>query len=103
MRYQLVLQWPSTVPKNDFDQLIEIEDVLIERLTEQNTVDGHDIGSGEMNVFILTDDPQSSFVEITALLEPHKMWSSMRAAYREIQDDQYTVLWPHHLTHFRLL
>jgi hypothetical protein len=103
MRYQLVLQWPSTLPKHDVDQLIEIEDLLIDRLTEQNTVDGHDIGSGEMNIFILTDDPQSSFLEIKAVLEACKMWSSIRAAYREIQGDQYTVLWPHHLNHFQVL
>jgi len=103
MRYQLVLQWPSTIPNSDLDQLIEIEDLLIEMLTEQNTVDGHDIGSDEMNIFILTDDPQSSFLEIMAVLEPHAVWSNMRAAYREIQGDEYTVLWPRQLNHFRIL
>src|SRR2546426_7636573 len=103
MRYQLVLQWPSILPKNNLDQLIETEDLLIESLTEQNTVDGHEIGSGEMNIFILTDDPQSSFQEIKAVLETGQMWSSLRAGYREIQGDEYTVLWPDHQTHFEVL
>ena len=103
MRYQLVLQWPSMLPKNDLDQLIEIEDLLIEKLTKQNTVDGHDIGSGEMNIFILTDDPQSCFLEIRTILETGKMWSSLRSAYREIQGDEYTVLWGRNLNDFRVL
>jgi len=37
--------------------MIEIEDALIQGLSEGNEVDGHDAGSGEMNIFIRVDDP----------------------------------------------
>ena len=56
MKYSLVLQWaPSSTL--DYDRLIEIEDDLTERLPEC-MVDGHDLGSDEMNIFIFTDDPR---------------------------------------------
>jgi len=35
--------------------------LLIENMADCSTVDGHDLGSGEMNIFILTDDPHAPF------------------------------------------
>jgi hypothetical protein len=32
-------------------------------------VDGHDLGSGEMNRFILTDDPDASFAQVKDILK----------------------------------
>ena len=56
MRYQLVLQFePNTM--DDFDQLVILEGKLIEELGSVATVDGHDFGSGEFNIFVLTDEP----------------------------------------------
>ena len=50
MRYQLVLQFePNTM--DDFDQLVILEGKLIEELGSVATVDGHDFGSGEFNIF----------------------------------------------------
>ena len=45
----------------DFDRLVALEDRLIEELGEVATVDGHDFGSGEFNIFVLTDDPSTVF------------------------------------------
>ena len=42
---------------DDFDQLVILEDKLIEELGSVATVDGHDFGSGEFNIFVLTDEP----------------------------------------------
>ena len=41
----------------DFDDLVRYEDELIDVLADAHEVDGHDIGSGEVNFFVFTDDP----------------------------------------------
>jgi hypothetical protein len=61
MKYQLVLQWILGSFANDYDSLIAAEALLIEKMADRSTVDGHASGSGEMNIFILTDDPHASF------------------------------------------
>jgi hypothetical protein len=101
MRYQLVLQWFSTLALEEFDGLIEVENLLLEKLHEQHAVDGHDAGSGEMNIFILTDDPRLCFEEVKAICESRNDWQSVRVAYREIsQNEKYVILFPAYLTEF---
>jgi hypothetical protein len=99
MKYQLVVQWPidSIV---DYDAMIEVEDTLIEHLTEAHEVDGHDIGAGEMNLFVLTNDFRKAFGEVKALLREENLWTDIRVAYREIEKNQYIVLWPQNLKGF---
>ena len=60
MKYQLVLHF-AAASKEDFDRLVALEDTLIGELDDLATVDGHDFGLGEFNIFILTDDPAESF------------------------------------------
>lgn len=100
MKYQLVLQWSaSELP--DYDDMIEIEDLLIANLSEGSEVDGHDAGAGEVNIFVRTDRPEATFEEVkTTLQEP--LWTGMRAAYREFASNTYAVLWPKNLTEFRV-
>ena len=50
MKYQLVLQFEANT-MDDFDQLVILEDKLIDELGSVATVDGHDFGSGEFNIF----------------------------------------------------
>lgn len=99
MKYQLVLQWSGSSIK-DYDEMIAIEDKLIENLSKGSKVDGHDAGSGEVNIFILTDDPALTFSEAKDILGNSDRWMSVRAAYREITKDHYTILWPEDLTDF---
>ena len=102
MRYQVVLQWPSQALDNDYGKLIEIEDLLCENLTGNTSVDGHDAGSGEFNIFILTDDPRGAFQQVRAVLQGRNGWAKARAAYRETTASEYTVLWPEGLAEFRV-
>ena len=44
--------------RGDYDSMIALEDELIAELQGLAKVDGHDMGSGEANIFILTSDPQ---------------------------------------------
>jgi hypothetical protein len=59
VKYQLVLQWPAHAIE-DFDRLVEVEETLVERLSERHDVDGHDMGAGEMNMFIHTEHPTAA-------------------------------------------
>jgi hypothetical protein len=94
MKYQLVLQLPTTNSLNEYDTIIGIEDLLIEKLTDESDVDGHDAGSGETNIFIYTDNPQRTFEEIIRILSGHTCWPKMRVAYRQADGDKYTALKP---------
>jgi hypothetical protein len=60
MKYQLVLQFQAESVQ-EFDELAVLEDLLVENLPSHSVVDGHDFGSGELNIFILTDQPKESF------------------------------------------
>jgi hypothetical protein len=101
MKYLLVLQWPAASIK-DYDRMIEIEDVLIEHLSEGSDVDGHDAGSGEMNIFIHTDDPIAAFNEARAALESRDFWIDARIAYRDLTKSEYKILWPKELKEFKV-
>jgi hypothetical protein len=100
MKYQLVLQWTLGSFANDYDTLISTEDLLIEKMADCSAVDGHDLGSGEMNIFILTDDPRASFLYVRSILEGSSRWTMLRAAFREAHGSEYTILWPKYLTRF---
>lgn len=100
MKYQLVIQFPGK-STDDFDHLIEIEDELEEKLTDNSEVDGHDFGSGEMNIFILTNEPVETFNQVkTILAEMDDDLSVVKVAYRDIEAEDFTILWPNNLTEF---
>jgi hypothetical protein len=73
MKYQLVLQFQAESVQ-EFDELVVLENLLVETLPLQAEVDGHDFGSGEFNIFILTDLPKASM--------PLKKQSSTIALHR---------------------
>jgi hypothetical protein len=86
----------------DYDAMIEVEDVLIEKLSEANEVDGHDAGTDEVNIFIHTDNPESAFDEIKAILGSSAYWVDAKVAYREVSKSEYTILWPKGLNKFKV-
>jgi hypothetical protein len=92
MQYQLVLQFAADAI-SDYDGLIAIESQLIAALGEA-AVDGHDVGSGEANIFLSTSDPQKTFRQILPLLERTGHMAAVVAAYRRADEDLYHVLWP---------
>ena len=52
----------------DFEALVETENILETRFGEAGSTDRHDFGSGEMNVFIQTDQPSQAFAKATEIL-----------------------------------
>jgi hypothetical protein len=65
-------------------------------------VDGHDLGAGEFNIFLFTDDPSGTFRSIQALPETGALSPSMAAAYRPVDGEDYIVLWPPGSTRFNI-
>jgi hypothetical protein len=99
MKYQLVLQWPGSTLA-DYDAMVAIEDLLIDLLADDSEVDGHDVGSGETNIFIHTDDPRKTFEKVRSALGDQDHWDDLRAAYRELSGSSYTILRPKGLDKF---
>ncbi len=99
MNYQLVLQFPGTT-EEDFDLLIKMEDKLEENLSSDSDVDGHDFGSDEMNIFIYTNTPERCFEHSKLILDDITDLEVMKAAYRQIESEDFTILWPKGSTQF---
>jgi len=93
MKYQLALQFPGRSVA-DYDTMVALENALIAALGEAAEVDGHDVGSDAMNLFIFTDDPAATFEQVKPLLERQEQLEWVTAAYREVSADRYTVIWP---------
>jgi len=102
MKYQLVLQFAAD-SMEDFDRLVALEARLIEELDDVATVDGHDFGLGEFNIFVLTDDPATVFGKAHGIVISQGVPNGMRSAYREMDGEDYVILWPSSLTEFSVL
>lgn len=99
MKYQLVLQFPASSVE-DYDEMIALEETIIKGLGNLGNVDGHDAGSGEMNIFVITDQPKLAFEKIKSLLGGQDVMSDLKAAYRVVGANNFTILYPANLTHF---
>ncbi|OEU65216.1 MAG: hypothetical protein BBJ57_12010 [Desulfobacterales bacterium PC51MH44] len=93
-KYQLVLEFPYEDSERDFDRLLELEDALTGSLDDSVLVDGHDYGSGFMNIFIHTNDPRKTFQEALQVLINANMISNLNSGYRDFDQDDYIMLWP---------
>jgi hypothetical protein len=100
-RQELVLQLPASSIR-DYDALIELENRIIAGLGNLGEVDGHDMGVGEMNIFIRTDYPKLAFEKIKSLLGTQDFMPELKAAYRDIGKDNFTVIYPPELDHFAI-
>lgn len=101
MNYQLVLQFPSD-SQEDFNLLIEMENKLEEMINSKSDVDGHDFGSNEMNIFIYSSEPKECFEQAVSLLKGMTDMSLMKAAYRHVESEDFTILWPKELATFAI-
>ena len=98
MKFQLVLQFSESYFLS-FDDVINFEEKLENIMDFKSEVDGHDIGSGEINFFILTSDVNSLFLLISKNIALNKA----KVAYRELIDDEYKILWPETLKTFNII
>lgn len=93
MDYQLVLQFREH-DCLDFEAMVNLEDEIQRVVEPLADVDGHDVGSGEINIFILTADPAATFERAKPLLSAASLLDKVGVAYRELCTDDFTSLWP---------
>jgi len=105
MKYQLVLQFPEFSENSDrnLDWLFNLENKLRTQQLIDADIDGHDIGSGEMNIFIFTNYPREVFKKIKVVLKNCDALDEMKSAYRDVDSDHYICLWPADLTDFQVI
>ena len=92
----LVVQLPLS-EATDFDSLIDIENGLIElfRKSQDARVDGHDIGPGRFNIFVLPNESWAPALgRIRAFLEFRGMLEGVLIARRPGGGELYEVVWP---------
>jgi hypothetical protein len=93
MKYQLVLQFAGAACL-DLDELIALEDELTRNVPADAEGDGHDIGSGEANIFIWTPDPVVTFAALAPILQGRHRLAGWAAAYRAERSDEFVRVWP---------
>ena len=98
-KFQLVLLWPAA-SSGDYEEMISFEDAVIAVLGDAGHVDGHEVGSGQMSVFVHTDDPIRAFERIRNLPRPIRLPPGLKVAYRSFDGERYEVLYPQGLTEF---
>lgn len=102
MKYQLVIQFPEEI-YGDLDWIADLED-KIDNLLVDAQLDGHDIGCGEVNIFIETNDPINSFEIVKNNLNEQKSaLKNVKAGYRNFNGDTYIAIWPDHLVEFNVI
>ncbi len=93
MEFQLTLQFRGDTLE-DYDAMVALEEELAAALGDSADVDGHDCGSGETNIFILTSDPLAAFRRAKPVLKRTGRLRSVVAAYRQAGGESYTTIWP---------
>lgn len=93
MQYQLVLRFRnSSIERPDTIQLLER--ALADTLGDTALVDGHDTGSRDTDLFIITADPASAFRRSKPALQGLSLLDAVTAAYRLEGGARFTVVWP---------
>jgi len=103
MEYMLVLQWPSSSTADELDLLVSLEDEIREDIGAYGDVDGHDIGSGEMNIFVFTEDPKSAFEHIRKIGSIANRMTDLKVGYRIVGEDDFIPLYPEGLDQFSVI
>lgn len=97
MKYQLVLKFLGD-DEDTLDKVISLEDQLIETLEGSSLaeVDGHEPGEGVTHLVLLTKNPAKIWERIEPLVEiaASEDLEIMAVAYRDLDGEEYTVLWP---------
>ena len=86
-----------------FDRVAFLENSFIGELGDLAIVDSHDFGLGVFNIFILTGDPAESVTKARRVVTDQRVPNTLRSAYRQVDDEEYVILWPSSLKNFEIL
>ncbi|HEY4583849.1 MAG TPA: hypothetical protein VIG88_13465 [Lysobacter sp.] len=93
MDYQLVIKfWRKSLADEAF--LATVEDELKKVLKDSVELEGYDVSAKEINLFMLTADPRTSFRKARDVLESMGVQQGLSAAYRLVGGAQFTSIWP---------
>jgi len=67
---------------------------LTDLLGDSAVLDGYDTGAREINLFIMTPEPASTFRRSKPVLEQLSLLDKVTAAYRLEGGVRFTVIWP---------
>ena len=76
------------------DEMVRLEEELDAAIADLGTVDGHDVGSGEVNIFILTSHPLGVFETIKTVPRFVSLTTRLKVAYRRVGEDEFKILHP---------
>jgi len=93
MQYQLILRFRKASIEYPGD-IRSLEHKLAELLGDSATLDGYDTGAREVNLFIMTAEPASTFRRSKPVLEQLSLLDKVTAAYRLEGGSRFTVIWP---------
>lgn len=93
MRYVLVLQFHESYFAS-YGDLVKFEERLRACMPRTCEVDGHDVGSGTTNFFVFTNAPLAAHKAFRKYLGTNAVERKVRVAYREVDGEAYTNLWP---------
>ncbi len=88
-RFHLVIQYTEN-ELSDIDSIYHLDRSIDGWLSRRSVLDAHDVGAGQVNYFISTDDPTREFENLIAQL-PKK---GLRVAFRKGREPGYKILWP---------
>ena len=92
----LIIQFKTDGTTPDFDRLVALEDTLIRGYAQNRCaeVDGHDFGSGTMNIFILPKRSWAATIEVAfSYLKHHRVLDYAIIAKR-LKSERHVVIWP---------
>jgi hypothetical protein len=93
MQYQLILRFRKVSIEHP-TEIQTLEQALAELLGDSATLDGYDTGAREINLFIMTPEPASTFRRSKPVLEQLSLLDKVTAAYRLEGGVRFTVIWP---------
>ena len=93
MQYQLILKfWRKSLTDEGFLKTIEAE--LKRTLGDAVELEGYDVSSKEINLFMMTAEPKDTFRRVRGVLEKLGLEHGVSAAYRLVGGARFTSLWP---------
>lgn len=93
MQSQLILRFRSGSIES-LEDLATFEQDLATLLGATAYVDGHEVGRGNTDVYLLTDNPTSTFRRAKPLLEQLQLLDKVVAAHRVVGGARFAVIWP---------
>ena len=93
MQYQLVMRFRKQTLETP-DAIAVLEAALSETLAGTARLDGHDTGTREIDLFMMTDDPGAAFRRSKRKLEELALLDKVVVAHRLEGGARFTVLWP---------